>query len=490
MDIDRCGEGQHPPAKAPMRVRVFRRRANRSGARHVPAASVALTWCLLCLTLVVASPAGASAIGTLDQQSALGSGSNGFSGSAVPANPSVPRQIAGQLFTPSVTGPLVQVSLHAGVVTGGGPFGHPVVEIHNVDPSTGFPTDVLATAAMPDTAVTGPFGEVHWTDVVFDNPAMLTAEQMYAIEFSCTDCYQLSWSSDFSGPYTPSYPRGHAIFHAGNPQDPEWQVYNPADLAPGLSFTFQTYMGRVDTVPPVVAGSPDRPANAASWYNAPVTVSWTSTDPAPSSGAPTQPAPTVAATEGNRVSYTSAPSCDPAGNCATGSIPISIDMTAPTIAFSGNSGTYPVDTTVAIACAATDALSGIASNTCSPTSQPAYSFGVGSHTITADATDNAGNHATASTSFTVTVTAAGLCSITRSFIEGSPRFLALPSAQRASLRATGTALCALLATIPPLSPKLKAVAIALYQQGTKALIPGGWLTSSQATTLSGLAAQL
>jgi CSLREA domain-containing protein len=86
-----------------------------------------------------------------------------------------------------------------------------------------------------------------------------------------------------------------------------------------------------DTVPPVVTGSPDRAPNASGWYAAPVTVTWTSTDPAPSSGTPSTVPPTNASTEGASVRYVSPQSCDPAGNCATGEIRLSIDTIKPVV---------------------------------------------------------------------------------------------------------------------------------------------------------------
>lgn len=88
-----------------------------------------------------------------------------------------------------------------------------------------------------------------------------------------------------------------------------------------------------DTTPPVVTGTPDRAANANGWYNANVSIDWHSVDPSPSSGTPTDPANTIASTQGKDVNYVSGQSCDPAGNCATGSIKLSIDKTAPTGAF-------------------------------------------------------------------------------------------------------------------------------------------------------------
>jgi len=69
---------------------------------------------------------------------------------------------------------------------------------------------------------------------------------------------------------------------------------------------------------------------------------------------------------------------------------------------------YDVDGTVSITCAASDALSGIASSTCANVSGPAYLFNIGTNIITATATDNAGNVASATYSFTVTATIGGL----------------------------------------------------------------------------------
>lgn len=92
------------------------------------------------------------------------------------------------------------------------------------------------------------------------------------------------------------------------------------------------YAPGLDTSPPVVTGLPDRAANGAGWYNASVTIDWQAADPAPSSGTPTDPANTVAATDGADVVYTSDPSCDPVDRCATGSLALSIDTAPPTVA--------------------------------------------------------------------------------------------------------------------------------------------------------------
>jgi streptogramin lyase len=119
----------------------------------------------------------------------------------------------------------------------------------------------------------------------------------------------------------------------------------------------------LDSTPPVVTGVPDRAANGNGWYAAPVTIDWHAADPAPSSGTPSDPPNTLAQTEGT-VSYVSASSCDPANNCATGSLSLSIDLTDPTISGSASpapnaAGWNSSPVTVGFTCA--DAVSGTAS---------------------------------------------------------------------------------------------------------------------------------
>lgn len=144
-----------------------------------------------------------------------------------------------------------------------------------------------------------------------------------------------------------------------------------------------------DSAAPQVVGAPDRDANANGWYNADVTINWTATDPEPTSGAPTQPAATIASQEGANT-YTSDPSCDPLNNCATGSLEVKIDKTAPDITYtvspsSNGSGWNNSEVTVTFACS--DATSGVA--TCS---QPEIVSGAdGAYVVTGSVTDNAGN---------------------------------------------------------------------------------------------------
>jgi YVTN family beta-propeller protein len=196
---------------------------------------------------------------------------------------------------------------------------------------------------------------------------------------------------------------------------------------------------------------------------------------------------TISAEGATTVSYFAV---DDAGNAeAQRSLVVRIDRTAPTVAFTGNAGTYAIDQQIAITCAAADTLSGLATNTCANVSGRAYTFPVGSTTLSAAATDNAGNAAQATTSFTVVVTASGVCNLTSEFVRSSPNYAELP--QRAGADAIAAALCGQLDHIvASLTPEQKAGLLTAYGQGVDALARLGWLTESQSTLLTTLARML
>ena len=113
--------------------------------------------------------------------------------------------------------------------------------------------------------------------------------------------------------------------------------YRAFDNAGNVSTIGQTTLlvgDNIDVIPPLVVGSPDRAPNTNGWYKAPVTINWGSNDPAPSSGTPSIPAPTVANLQGTN-HYISGQSCDPQNNCATGSYQIKLDSVLPGGAFTG-----------------------------------------------------------------------------------------------------------------------------------------------------------
>jgi len=180
-----------------------------------------------------------------------------------------------------------------------------------------------------------------------------------------------------------------------------------------------------DTTPPQTSALASPPPNAAGWNNSNVTVTLIATDDLSGVGhteyeldgaAPqTYIGPVLVVNEAKHVlQYWSV---DVAGNVeATNQLPINIDKTMPTVTYSGNAGTYIVDQQVQITCAATDATSGVATSTCQNISGPAYSFGLGTHSYSAAATDKAGNTSSpVSMSFAVSITPSSLQSLINRF---------------------------------------------------------------------------
>lgn len=148
-----------------------------------------------------------------------------------------------------------------------------------------------------------------------------------------------------------------------------------------------------DSQAPLVNGSFDRSPASSGWHNSDVTIDWQAAEPSPSSGAPTDPPDTIASIEGRDVVYTSEPSCDPARNCATGSVTVSIDRTPPLVTATASpapngDGWHRSHVVVEFTCE--DALSGIAS---CPASQTIAGEAAGQR-INGTAVDRAGNETT------------------------------------------------------------------------------------------------
>jgi hypothetical protein len=180
-------------------------------------------------------------------------------------------------------------------------------------------------------------------------------------------------------------------------------------------FTGDEYV--IDRTNPTATGSavlgPDftDPYTAGNWTNQSVRVTFACTDNTGTGGSG------LTSTSGNQtladfttetsVSGTTANfsgTCtDNAGNTAAASNfgPIKIDKTDPNVALVGgpadDSSHYFGSVPDAPTCSASDALSGLAG----PCTVSGYGTTVGSHTVTASATDNADNNATASSTYTV-----------------------------------------------------------------------------------------
>lgn len=149
-----------------------------------------------------------------------------------------------------------------------------------------------------------------------------------------------------------------------------------------------------DATPPTINASRTPSPNSNGWNNTDVTVTFTCSDTL--SGIDTCPSDVTVSTEGNNQSV-SGTAYDKAGNSATVTVSnINIDKTPPTVSIQGISDGQQFDfgdTLPSVTCNATDNLSGI-DGICT-ISQPLPTT-VGTHTITATATDKAGNSKTTS----------------------------------------------------------------------------------------------
>jgi hypothetical protein len=201
-------------------------------------------------------------------------------------------------------------------------------------------------------------------------------------------------------------------------------------LAPGDTYGFRmqggnfdsarTLSGRlaltpVDTTPPLIAPTVDGTLGDGGWYTSDVGLTWTVTDAESPVSSATGCGPAAVTTDTTGTTLT----CEATslGGTASDGVTIKRDATAPAVDLSGG-GTYTVDDTVTIACSSSDATSGVASDTCSQAAgaRPAYEYGLGTTTVSASATDNAGNTGDASQDVTVTVTTDSLSALTRLWV--------------------------------------------------------------------------
>jgi hypothetical protein len=153
---------------------------------------------------------------------------------------------------------------------------------------------------------------------------------------------------------------------------------------------------------------PAVPTGENGWYTGDVTLTWHVDD---GGGAVTlDGCADTAFADG--VTTAACTATNAAGSSAPSSVTVSRDATEPIVTFTG-ARAYRIDETVAVLCSASDPTpgSGLASDTCEDVTGPAWSFTLGGHTVSADASDVAGNHSTATAHFSIGVTFASLESV-------------------------------------------------------------------------------
>jgi len=221
-------------------------------------------------------------------------------------------------------------------------------------------------------------------------------------------CSSPSGGFDYTGSTTFNVTAGDTYGYefGGSNGDSDWRLLG--------DFTIVYPPKPLDSTPPVVLSSVTGTLGNNGWYTSDVGISWTETDDQSPISTTTGCGPSTLGTDSNGSTYTC--SATSAGGSASASVTVKRDATAPVIAFAGNAGTYTVDQSVSITCAASDAMSGLASSTCPGASGAAYTFGVGTQTLAASAEDNAGNTAAASTQFTVQVTSGSVCALVNRWV--------------------------------------------------------------------------
>ncbi len=243
--------------------------------------------------------------------------------------------------------------------------------------------------------------------------------------------------------------------------------------------------GSIDTTPPTIAPLVTGSLGTNGWYRSDASVSWSVDDP-DSAVVTTGCGTSTVSTDTLGVSFTS--QATSGGGSASSTVVVTRDATKPTVVFGSHPASYTVDQDIAITCTATDVTSGLSTSTCAKVNAPVYTFAVGAHTVAASATDQAGNTEDASTGFTVTATIPSLCNLTNQFVHGSTNYLALTPQRRKIVDAVATAACQTLKGITPkLNTKQKSAIIATFKATVNLLVAQGWVTPSQATTLTNAA---
>ena len=176
---------------------------------------------------------------------------------------------------------------------------------------------------------------------------------------------------------------------------------------------------KIDKTAPTVSIAPDRAPDANGWYRDNVVVSFTCADALSGLSAPC-PGPVTVSQEGANVTL-SRTIQDMAGNATVASLSLNIDKTAPTIVATMPSGDVVLNATHAFNLSVSDALSGVASQSCSGFS----SATLGTRTATCTATDRAGNTTTRTSTYRVVygfvALSAPLTSPTTTYIVAAPR---------------------------------------------------------------------
>ncbi len=182
----------------------------------------------------------------------------------------------------------------------------------------------------------------------------------------------------------------------------------------GAVLLFSASFVAADDTPPVVTANIAGTSGDNGWYTSDVGISWTTVDEESTVFTTTGCEADVLTQDDTARTYTCSATSD--GGTTVVSQTISRDTVGPVIDYSGDQSTYAVSDEIQIFCNTFDATAGVASSTCTDIAGSALSFDVGTHAFTSTATDNAGNVTTATVSFNVVVTHAGLAVLVNQYV--------------------------------------------------------------------------
>lgn len=237
--------------------------------------------------------------------------------------------------------------------------------------------------------------------VTTDNAPAGWQNAAFSVTLTCVDV--AGSGSGASGCQTTQYRLDGGAWQTGNTvsisvEGDHLLEYYSVDNA-GNSEATKSVQAKLDKTPPKITYTGRTAANPGGWNNSDVTVNWTCADAL--SGPMAASVSWTITTEG--ANQTATGTCtDNAGNSASDTQSgINIDKTPPTLAPSVSPMTPPnlvlLNAIATASAGASDALSGIASQTCAPVSTNV----IGGASVTCTAVDNAGNQAQASFAYKV-----------------------------------------------------------------------------------------